>query len=145
MDYSISREELLKYLSARISDPELWKSLEPMSDAQLRVVAHTLDDLERWKPDRRSEPRKSQTRRVRVFPADGNTFPSQEGLQEDLSNNGIGIYLNRPIPVGARLRVHASGRDLFGTVRRCRPDKGGFAVGILFDHPLDSPPPPTSA
>ena len=138
MSDSFSRDELLKDLSARMKDPKLRETLHTMSEAQLKVVAETLDDREKWKRERRTEPRKSQTRRVRVSPVEGEGFPAMEGLQDDVSSRGVGIFVNRPIQVGTRIKVHVNGQDCLGTVRRCQPDSHGWHIGVLYDPPADS-------
>lgn len=144
----LTRAELLNRLNPMMHDPKFCEMLQQMSDAQLRVIADTLDDLSKWNPERRVEARKSVSRRVRVYPTDNAVFKPQEGLQEDISENGMGVYLNRQIPVGTRVRVRRDDRDSLGTIRQCRPEQGGWAVGILFDPPANvqsETPPKTMA
>lgn len=127
------RDELLKHLNLLMVDPKLGEALQEMSVAQLRIIAETLDDLAKWNPNRRGEVRKSLTRRVQVSPAEGNAFKNQVGLQEDISTNGAGILVNRPIPVGTRIKVQFNGQESLGTVRRCQQDRSGWIIGVLYD------------
>lgn len=156
MGATFSRAEMLSHLIPLMHDPKSCEALQAMSDAQLRIVAETLDDLSKWKPERRDGIRKAVMRRVHVSPAEGMEFRTQQGLQQDVSDQGIGIFLNRPIPVGTRIKVTSYGKDSFGTVRRCQHDKEGWAIGVLLDQPVgstaetrpeptsDSAPPPES-
>jgi PilZ domain len=138
MARTFSREEILRHLIPLMHDPKSAAALQEMSDEQLQVVAETLDDLSKWKPERRNEIRKAIMRRVLVGPAEGTAFRNQYGFQEDISEHGIGIFLNRAIPVGTRIKISLDGRDSLGTVRRCRQDKGGWAIGVLLDQPASS-------
>lgn len=136
MDQPFSRDELLRHLVPLMHDPQHAEALQHMSDAQLRVIAETLDSISSWKPERRGETRKPVMRRIQIGPLDGNSSKLHHGLQEDISDHGIGIFLNRPIPVGTRIRIVSHGQpDTTGTVRRCQQDKSGWAIGILVDPP----------
>lgn len=135
MDPKFSRQELLDHLIPLMHDPKSSEALRQMPDAQLRIIAETLDELSKWQPDRREETRKPVMRRVQVSPADGTAFRMQYGLQEDISAHGIGIFLTRPMPIGARVKIHSNGQDSTGTVRRCQAEKTGWAIGILLDLP----------
>lgn len=134
MEHTFSREELLRHLIPLMHDPQHAEALQHMSDAQLRVIAEALDSISSWKPERRGEARKPVTRRIQIGPLEGNGFKPQYGLQEDISDRGIGVFLNRAIPVGTRVRIVTHGQpDSSGTVRRCQQDKSGWIIGILVD------------
>ncbi len=146
MEHTFSREELLKHLISLMHDPKHAEALQHMSDAQLRITAEALDDLSKWKPERRGETRKPVMRRVQISPLEGNGIKPQQGLQEDISDHGIGVFVNRPIPVGTRIRIVSHGQpDSNGTVRRCQQDKSGWAIGILMDPPAGATPEKASA
>lgn len=129
------RDELLRHLNPMMVDPKLGEALQGMSVPQLRIIAETLEDLAKWNPNRRSEVRRSMTRRVHVCPESGDAFKAQLGLQEDVSIRGAGILVNRPIPVGTRIKVQFNGQESLGTVRRCQQDTNGWAIGVQYDQP----------
>jgi len=138
MEHTFSRDELLRHLTPLMHDLKHAEALQHMSDAQLRIIAEALDDLSKWKPERRGETRKPVMRRIQISPLEGNGFRTQYGLQEDISERGIGIFLNRPIPVGVRVRISSQGQESTGTVRRCQQEKSGWAIGILLDSPAEA-------
>jgi len=64
----------------------------------------------------------------------------QAGMLEDRSRSGAGISVNKPIPVGAQVKILGKRVDLSGTVRYCRREQLKYLVGIQYDRPEDSGP-----
>lgn len=129
MTNAFNREELLNHLISLMHDPAHRETLQRMTDAQLKIAAQTFDDLSRWKPDRRGVTRRAVTRRVHVALAGGGGY----GLQEDVSDTGIGIFLQRPVPLMTRIRIRADGQDSIGIVHRCKQEKGGWTIGVVLE------------
>jgi hypothetical protein len=130
----VNREELLNRLMNLMHDPRDCEVLQLMSDAQLKILAETFDDT-LGKSERRDTARRAVMRRVQVSAAEGNAFGTQYGLQEDISANGIGLFLGRPVPLRGRVRIQSAGMDLVGTVQRCQQEKGGWRIGVLLERP----------
>jgi hypothetical protein len=61
----------------------------------------------------------------------------QAGMLEDRSRSGAGISVNKPIPVGAKVKIQGKRLDLSGTVRYCRREQLKYLVGIQYDRPED--------
>ncbi len=135
---AFNREELLNRLKPLMHDQRYGEILHLMSDLQLKVLAETFDDLSRWKPERRDTERRAVMRRVHVSPAEGNGFRAQYGLQQDISTNGMGLFLSRPVPLRSRIKIRFNGKDSVGVVQRCQEDKGGWTVGVMLEPPADS-------
>jgi hypothetical protein len=133
MTNAFNREDLLDHLVSLMHDPQYCEMLQGMSDAQLKIVAETLDDLSRRAPERRGVGRRSVMRRVQVSPTKGNAFRTQYGLQEDISDHGVGLFLHRPVPLWTRIRIRSDGRDSIGIVRRCKEEKGGWTIGVALE------------
>jgi len=128
-----NREELLNRLMPLMHDPKYGEILQLMTDAQLKILAETFDDLSRWKPERRDTERRAVMRRVHVSPAEGNAFRTLYGLQQDISANGIGLFLSRPVPLRSRIRIRFGGKDTVGIVQRCQEERGGWTVGVMLE------------
>jgi len=135
---AFNREELLTSLMPLMHDPKYGEILQLMSDAQLKILAETFEDLSRWKPERRDTERRAVMRRVHVSPAEGNAFRSLYGLQQDISARGIGLFLNRPVPLRCRIRISFDGKESVGIVQRCQEEKGGWTIGVMLEASADS-------
>jgi hypothetical protein len=85
----------------------------------------------------RSEPRQIIMYRIAISWEDDLGTRSQDGKLEDRSRSGAGIFVNKAIPAGTRVNVKERNLDRAGTVRYCRPDEGGFFIGIKYDVPLE--------
>lgn len=86
----------------------------------------------------RTEPRKMFMCRITVAWQDQTgDAQSQSGMLEDRSRSGAGISVNKPIPVGARVKILGKRVDLSGTVRYCRKEQLKYLVGIQYDAPQD--------
>jgi hypothetical protein len=62
---------------------------------------------------------------------------SQAGMLEDRSHSGAGISVNKPIPVGAKVKILGKRLDFSGTVRYCRREQLKYFVGIQGDGSKD--------
>ncbi len=56
----------------------------------------------------------------------------------DVSDRGLGLFLEQEVPAGSVMRIDVEDASLSGTVRYCRPQAEGFAVGVLLEQPLRS-------
>jgi hypothetical protein len=78
------------------------------------------------------------------FPANENVRAVLLGEEEktvraqvlDVSERGLGLFLEAEVPVGGTLRIDVEDASLSGTVRYCRPYAEGFSAGLLLDQPL---------
>jgi hypothetical protein len=86
----------------------------------------------------RAEPRKMFMCRVSVAWEDQDGGAQRQGgMLEDRSRSGAGISINKPIPVGAKVKIVGKRLDLSGTVRYCRREQFKYFVGIQYDRPED--------
>jgi hypothetical protein len=82
----------------------------------------------------RIEPRQAIMYRVAVAWDDETGTPrSQDGMLEDRSSSGAGIFITRAIPAGTRVKIRQRGEERSGVVRHCRPDNTGYFMGVQFD------------
>jgi phage shock protein A len=56
----------------------------------------------------------------------------------DVSDRGLGLFLEEEVAAGSTMRIDIEDASLSGTVRYCRPQAEGFAVGVLLEQPLRS-------
>jgi hypothetical protein len=59
-------------------------------------------------------------------------------MLEDRSRSGAGISVNKPIPVGAKVKIRGKRRELVGIVRYCRREEFNYFVGIHYDGAEDA-------
>jgi hypothetical protein len=59
----------------------------------------------------------------------------QDGRVEDRSRSGDGIFVNKAIPAGTRVKVRERREERTGTVRYCRAEEIGYFIGIKYDEP----------
>lgn len=58
---------------------------------------------------------------------------SRLGLLEDVSPGGVCVILELPVPVGVTVYLHTPGFSSKAQVRYCKPDEGGYRVGLEFE------------
>jgi hypothetical protein len=84
----------------------------------------------------RIEPREMIMYRVGISWEDENGgLKTYDGMLEDKSRSGAGIFVRDAIPAGTRVKVREKNQERVGTVRHCRADQTGFFIGIKYDAP----------
>lgn len=82
----------------------------------------------------RIEPRESIMYRVGISWEDVNGGEkNHEGMLEDKSPSGAGIFVRDAIAAGTRIKVREKNNERAGVVRYCRPDQTGFFIGVKYD------------
>ncbi len=71
-----------------------------------------------------------------VLVGEGNKTISAQVV--DVSDRGLGLFLEEEVAAGSTMRIDIEDASLSGTVRYCRPQAEGFAVGVLLEQPLRS-------
>jgi len=72
--------------------------------------------------------------RISVAWEDADGSPkTQAGVLEDRSPNGAGVCVNKPVPVGTKVKIKGRRRELTGVVRHCRTEEFKYFVGIQLD------------
>lgn len=56
----------------------------------------------------------------------------------EVSGRGMRVLLNRPVPVGAAIKLEPGNEIILGEVCYCQPDGLGFAVGLRLDQVLSN-------
>lgn len=59
----------------------------------------------------------------------------QDGRVEDRSRSGAGIFVNKAIPAGTKVKIKERREERSGTVRYCRAEEIGYFIGIKYDEP----------
>lgn len=59
----------------------------------------------------------------------------QDGRVEDRSPSGAGVFVNKAIPAGTKVKIKERREERSGTVRYCRAEEIGYFIGIKFDEP----------
>jgi PilZ domain len=80
--------------------------------------------------ERRSEPRFEAQRSLAltVLAEGGESLPA---LAVEISGSGMRLLVNRPVPVGAAVKVEPDDSMMLGEVCYCEPDSaGGYYVGV---------------
>jgi hypothetical protein len=54
-------------------------------------------------------------------------------MLEDRSLSGAGISVDKPIPVGTRVKIRGNRSELVGIVRYCYRERFKYLIGIRFD------------
>ena len=52
------------------------------------------------------------------------------------STRGIGLVIDRRVPLGSAVKVEWGNTLLLGEIRYCRPEGDGFAIGLDLEHAL---------
>jgi PilZ domain len=83
----------------------------------------------------RSEPRLPANEPVRVTVLNE---PETQFLGHliNRSDRGVGIHADQPVPYGAAVKLEWDNTLLLGEVCYCRPQEGGFAIGLEVEHAL---------
>ena len=58
------------------------------------------------------------------------------GRLTNCSEHGIALLTDQPVPLGCAVKVEWGHTLLLGEVRHCRPEGGGFAIGLELEHAL---------
>ncbi len=87
--------------------------------------------------ERRSEPRfdAQKTVIVTLLEENGAQLPA---LAVEVSGNGMRLILNRPVPIGAAVKVEPDDAMVLGEVCYCQPRSGGFLIGLKLNQVLSN-------
>lgn len=85
--------------------------------------------------DSRAEPRFPADTKVKVTLLQGGPA-GVSGQVVNMSGRGLKLFVGRPLPAGAAVKVEANDTLLLGEIVYCRAEAGGFAVGLQLKHAL---------
>ena len=85
--------------------------------------------------DPRSQPRLETDEPVHVTVL-GECDTTFLGRITNSSSRGIGLVIDRRVPLGSAVKVEWGHTLLLGEVRYCRPEGDGFAIGVDLEHAL---------
>ena len=85
--------------------------------------------------DSRSQPRLETDEPVHVTVL-GECDTKLLGRITNRSTRGIGLLIDRPVPLGGAVKVEWDHTLLLGEVRYCHPEGDGFAIGLDLEHAL---------
>jgi PilZ domain len=71
--------------------------------------------------------------RITVAWEDETGTKNLDGMLEDRSPSGAGVFITKAIPAGSRVTIKEKHQTRTGTVRYCRRDEGGYFIGIKYD------------
>jgi hypothetical protein len=60
---------------------------------------------------------------------------SDPALVEDRSSGGVGVRLDRPIPVGTNVKINLFQQEYTGIVRHCHAEGRAYVAGVQWTGP----------
>lgn len=85
--------------------------------------------------EQRSQPRVEISEPVEIAVL-GEREMKLPGRIANYSSHGMGLRVDRAVPIGAAVKVQWSNVLLLGEVCRCHADGEGFTIGLLLEHAL---------
>jgi PilZ domain-containing protein len=86
--------------------------------------------------ERRAEPR-FKTRQLVQITVLGDREVMAPAMLADVSMHGMGLFTNRPVPVGAKVKIALSNNDIvLAEVGRCVGRNDGFIIGLRLQQAL---------
>lgn len=85
--------------------------------------------------ERRSEPR-FKTCQLIPLTILGDSGLLLTAIAVEVSARGMRIVLDRPIPVGAAVKLESDDTLMLGEISYCRPESNGFVAGLRLDQVL---------
>ncbi len=134
VEANVRLASLCAKLEARLASQE--QTIQALT-AELRQRGRLVERLlGMWRSlDLRGEARFSSDKAVKVVLC-GEQEAVVDGRIVDGSENGLGLLVEAPTPVGSEVRIDVDGTVLSGQVVHCRPQRDGYAVGLRLAAPL---------